>query len=859
MHPVPRAVTLATVAAAALSIAPAAFAAPPRLLSANLMHVSTATNAERSCAVRRSSGAAVQIRSLTAPATGAVSVRTSGRRSSDWDVGLVDRATGNVLNGAAARGSSDHFEVLVAKGQRLALQSCRLSGTGGLNIRVRFARAATGGSTGTVRMARVNLATRLDADRLAALGLDATDHAGDRHQDVLLHSRADEQRLRGAGFTYRVVQADQLRHDAANRRREARAQARVMAARRLGPARAAQAASALPSGRASYRTLANINDELRALAQANPNLVRLFSIGTSRLGKPIQGIEIATKVGAADGRPGYVQMGVHHAREWPSDEAALEFGYELINAVTGTSNRPAADIDRLRQIAGEARTYVIPVLNVDGFDVTTETEGLNPDGSYVDPVDSPGSSGNQAIGSGAYKRKTCYDPDPALQAIPCILRTTNHATPDPTDVPGNYPDRGVDPNRNYGPFWGGPGTSDATADLTNAGPRPFSEPETEAFRRWSRDRNLTVVIGNHTFTGLILRPPGTGDQGPTPDEFRLRLLGDAMARQVDYISQYGYQLYDTTGTLDDYVYDALGAFAYTPEIGKEEFHPAYEDVIAEYDGPPQLDANGAPTGQNLLGLREAYIAAGLAAFNTGQYSETPPSPGSDPLAFERERVTTGIPQTHGVLNGTAPAGRTLRLQSAISYTTATNPNDDGVLHPVQTISEQRNLTLGLASGAFTWHVPASSQPRSGATTPWLLTCEGPGGVLEQRFVYVARGQTVNLGLACGTGGTPTNPAPTGPECTDPDGFRRVNATRRGTGLRISFSRKVRNPVRIQIHRVSTTKTRRIKTTLIKRWRNKTRSFTWNGKPRRGVTVEPGIYTVRFQIRDAGAGWTRAVW
>jgi hypothetical protein len=167
---------------------------------------------------------------------------------------------------------------------------------------------------------------------------------------------------------------------------------------------------------------------------------------------------------------------------------------------------------------------------------------------------------------------------------------------------------------------------------------------------------------------------------------------------------------------------------------------------------------------------------------------------------------------------------------------------------VQTISEQRNLTLSVPSGAFTWHVPPSSQPRSGAASPWLLTCEGPGGVLEQRFVYVARGQTVNLGLACGTGGTPTNPAPT--ECTDPDGFRRVNASRRGTGLRISFSRKVRNPVRIQIQRVSTTKSRRIKTTLIKRWRNKARYFTWNGKPRRGVKVVPGIYTVLFQIRDA---------
>jgi hypothetical protein len=72
----------------------------------------------------------------------------------------------------------------------------------------------------------------------------------------------------------------------------------------------------------------------------------------------------------------------------------------------------------------------------------------------------------------------------------------------------------------------------------------------------------------------------------------------------------------------------------------------------------------------------------------------------------------------------------------------------------------------------------------------------------------------------------------------------------GKGLRISFLRKVGSPVRIQIQRVSTTRSRTIKTTLIKRWRNKTRSFTWNGKPRRGVKVLPGIYPVRFQIRDA---------
>jgi hypothetical protein len=48
-----------------------------------------------------------------------------------------------------------------------------------------------------------------------------------------------------------------------------------------------------------------------------------------------------------------------------------------------------------------------------------------------------------------------------------------------------------------------------------------------------------------------------------------------MARETDYVSQFSYQLYDTTGTTDDYIYDGLGGFSYTPEIGKNEFHPEF--------------------------------------------------------------------------------------------------------------------------------------------------------------------------------------------------------------------------------------------------------------------------------------------
>ncbi len=47
--------------------------------------------------------------------------------------------------------------------------------------------------------------------------------------------------------------------------------------------------------------------------------------------RPIQGIEIAADVNATDdGRPVYVNMGAHHAREWPSGEFPMEFAIDLV-------------------------------------------------------------------------------------------------------------------------------------------------------------------------------------------------------------------------------------------------------------------------------------------------------------------------------------------------------------------------------------------------------------------------------------------------------------------------------------------------------------------------------------------------
>ena len=85
-------------------------------------------------------------------------------------------------------------------------------------------------------------------------------------------------------------------------------------------------------------------------------------------------MEIAENVAnPPDGRPAYVQVGTHHAREWPANEATFEWGHR---ADQGLQVRQLADCgDR------QGRPQIImPVLNVDGFDVTIKSEGLTPGG-----------------------------------------------------------------------------------------------------------------------------------------------------------------------------------------------------------------------------------------------------------------------------------------------------------------------------------------------------------------------------------------------------------------------------------------------------------------------------------------------
>ncbi len=501
--------------------------------------------------------------------------------------------------------------------------------------------AQAGDTAYSPQLVTVDTPTRADKRRLQSLGLDLTEHAGHDYIEVVLHNLGDLDALRASGLTFDVRIADMTRREA-----------QINAANKAYAA--ATLESPLPSGRDTYRTLADYNDDLRELAAIRPGIAKRITLPHKTLdGRTVYGIEIGRDVQSAeDGRPVMALFGVHHAREWPSGELAMEFAYDLVKNYGSDA--------RITGLLDKARVVVVPVVNADGFHMSRT------DGALVDlrEVDGGGTVSIVGTPGNAYKRKNCRLVD-------------GQDTPDGTCAaaatsPGGF-GAGVDLNRNYGGFWGGPGASSTFADPTYRGAGPFSEPEIQNVRELVSSRQVTTLISNHTFSNLVLRPNGVHPDtigpdghpvGNAPDEEGLKAVGAKMTAANGYANIHGWELYDTTGTTEDWSYNATGGYGYTFEIGPDEFHPPFPQVIDEYLGA------GAYAGK---GNREAYL---VALENT---------------------VDTA---THAVIAGKAPKGATLRLRKQFSSPTWESSFTDTL---------DTTMTVG-NNGRYVWHVNQSTRP-----------------------------------------------------------------------------------------------------------------------------------------------------
>jgi hypothetical protein len=598
--------------------------------------VSAADAVDRSCTDGERSGSGVAKRSLTALAPGIVSARLSDA-SGDWDLAVFDGQTGATVAGSAAAAGDELAEGYVLAGEQLVVQACRRQGSDpSAGLDVRFVTVDVTNAK-TVSLARVSTPRAADVERLQALGLDLTEHGGPGFVDVVLHGVGDGTTLTAAGFTYTTLVPDLTRVSLSHRRADAAYAASTQT-------------SGLPSGRTTYRRLFDYSEELKDLAERHPGLVRHFTLPFETFeGRPVEGIEIAEDVDSrSDGRPVFLQMGLHHAREWPSGEHALEWAHELLNGY-------ASGDPRLTMLVRSTRTIFVPVVNPDGFNISREA------GELLGAGDGRGGSGTQetiniVTSPYEYRRKNCRlitDPE----AGSCLQPSFGLAEP------------GVDPNRNYGGFWGGPGASTDPTAQDYRGPGPFSEPETQNIQRLVSGNQVTTLITNHTYSNLVLRPPGVASAPDAPDEGVYKALGDAMAAENGYVSQHGYELYDTTGTTEDWSYYATGGLGFTFEIGPTNFHPPFEQMVAEYEGTTEAAGEGA-------GNREAFF---LAQENTADASK------------------------HSVLSGRAPKGAELTLSK--TFETPTWEEEHG------TFTDRLETSLEVpSSGRFEWHVNPSTRP-----------------------------------------------------------------------------------------------------------------------------------------------------
>jgi hypothetical protein len=273
-----------------------------------------------------------------------------------------------------------------------------------------------------------------------------------------------------------------------------------------------------------YHTYATLNREIDSLQRAFPGLIRVFTIGETTAGKtPIRAVKLSRNVGKDDDRPTLLFDGCHHSNEI--------LGAEICLAILRTFTRDDGKDPEITGWLNRFQIYVVPVLNVDGYQVVT---------SGADPR----------------WRKNRRDTDGNG-----VLEITD----------------GVDINRNYDFNWAHGGSSDPQSGRYR-GAYPFSESENQALASLARAKRFLASITYHS-QGEVIYYPWTWGGRKAPDDSLLTSIARDIAgsirtlkKDTTYGAEYGAGL---VGQSYPWLYGALGTFDFVIETGRgASFPPA---------------------------------------------------------------------------------------------------------------------------------------------------------------------------------------------------------------------------------------------------------------------------------------------
>jgi hypothetical protein len=377
---------------------------------------------------------------------------------------------------------------------------------------------------------------------------------------------------------------------------------------------------------AFFRTVDQVQAEMRELAAKYPDLVKVEDIGDSyektagKGGHDILALHITSPKGSQSPKPATAWVGSTHPTETGNPELLMRWVRRTLEAY-GT------DADTTALLDGRS-IDIVPIVNVDGHSVVEE--------GYR--------TGDHSMQS---KRKNTHEP------------------------------YGTDINRNYDFEWEGVGSSPDPTSSRYRGTHPASEPETQAIQGWLQRVRPSLFIDWHSPGKDILYPWGWKHE-KAPRDVELSAVAKQFGRVSGYAPKQAIDYSTARGTTEDYAYGKIGALAYTVETGPTSRHTqamyerAWKDVnpIMDYaatiaDAPGEraqgpLASNVSASAERGLLARVSDAASGSKRIRAAEVFVDPTtSPGGGiPLKAvdgrfdsKSERVTASLAEL-GIAPGT---------------------------------------------------------------------------------------------------------------------------------------------------------------------------------------------------------------
>lgn len=279
-----------------------------------------------------------------------------------------------------------------------------------------------------------------------------------------------------------------------------------------------------PAKDAAYHNYAETTAILKDLAAKNSDIASVFSVGKTTEGRDIWCLRLNSSVkgNGKSTKPGAFFLGNHHAREHISNEVPLLFAAWLMD------NRKDSEI---KKYLDTLDIFIIPMLNPDGVEYDIK------DGRYQ-----------------MYRKNMSKNSD------------------------GSF---GTDLNRNYDFLWCKYGSSHTPRYDTYCGKAAFSEPESQAMRKFFADHtNIKTHISYHSYGEMILYPyGGTEDEIDSEQNKKAFVrIGNEMAKMTNYRNMKSSELYVSSGDSCDWAYKEHKTLAFTFELDGYNFYPSASQI-----------------------------------------------------------------------------------------------------------------------------------------------------------------------------------------------------------------------------------------------------------------------------------------